>query len=382
VRARGRAGAAALAGALLVLAAALLALAATCAPVPLGDGPRRQTVRALAEQVVRPSLDATAARAAELRAAARALADAPSQATLDAARAAWRAARAPWRECDAFSFGPATDDRLAVAIDQLPVDPDKIEQEIAGAADLTADHVETIGANRKGFHAIEHLVFRADGDDAAVLASLTTDPLAPRRRQLVAALAENLERKVQELVRAWAPDGGGYAEVVAAPGASNSEYPTIKAVIDAFVNTSVFLAELVSDARIGKPLGLASGGAPQPTLEESGPSDNSLADMAGSVRGLRAVYTGARGGGGGAGGGISALVAAQSPALDREVRGQIDLALAAIEAIPRPFRAALTDHRAEVQAAYDAMKELKHLLGTEVLSVLGATLKFNDNDGD
>lgn len=372
-----------------VAAACLLALATTCTPVPLGDGPRRQTVRALATDVVRPALADVAARTAELAASVRALAAAPDQATLDAAQAAWRAARAPWKECEAFAFGPAADARLAVAIDQFPVEPAKLEAEIAGTAVLTADHVETIGADRKGFHAIEHLAFGA-GDDAAVLASLTTDASAARRRDLLVALAENLERKTRELERAWSPDGGGYAELVATPGASNATYPTIKAVIDAFVNESVFLTELVADARIGKPFGLATGGTPQPTLEESGPSDNSLADMASSLRGIRAIYAGARGdadddGGPGdnpSAGGIGALVAARSPATDREVYERLADAIAAIEAVPRPFRTAVLDHPAQVQAAYDAVKELKRLLGTEVLGVLGATLKFNDNDGD
>jgi predicted lipoprotein len=218
-----------------------------------------------------------------------------------------------------------------------------------------------------------------------VLASLTTGAAAARRLELVAALAGNLERKLLELARAWSPDGGGYAEAVAAPGSANPIYPTIKSVIDAFVNQSVFLAELVADARIGKPLGLATGGTPQPALEESGPSDNSLADMAASVRGIRAVYTGSRDGADGGsdtGGGISALVAAQRPATDREVRDLLAAALAAIDAVPRPFRVSIADHGAQVQAAYDAVKELKLILGTEVLAALGATLTFNANDGD
>jgi len=365
------------------IAACVLALATTCAPVPLGDGPRRQTVRALTEQVVLPTLGDVAARAAELAAAAGALAGAPSQQALDATQEAWRVARGPWKECDAFAFGPAMDERLAVAIDQFPVEPAKIESEIAGTAALTVDYIDTIGADRKGFHALEHLLFGA-GDDLAVLALLTTDAAAPRRRELLVALAQNLERKARELGSAWAPGGGAYAELLATPSAANPTYTTVKAAIDAFVNESVFLAELVADTRIGKPLGLSAGGTPQPALEESGPSDNSLADMAASLRGLRAVYTGARGadGASGSGAGIGALVAAQSPATDREVRDLIEQAIAAIEAIPRPFRAAIVDRPAEVQAAYDAVKELKRILATEVLAALGATLKFNDNDGD
>ena len=365
------------------IAACVLALVTTCAPVPLGDGVRRQTVRALTEQVVLPALGDVAARAADLRAAVDALAGAPSPPALDAAQEAWRAARVPWKECDAFAFGPAMDERLAVAIDQFPVESVKIEAEIAGTAALTVDYIDTIGADRKGFHALEYLLF-GGADDTAVLALLTTDAAAARRRELLVALAGNLERKVQELRRAWAPDGGGYAERVATPGAANPTYATVKAAIDAFVNESVFLAELVADARIGEPLGLATGGLPQPALEESGPSDNSLADMAASLRGIRAVYTGARDGAraGDGSGGIGGLVAAQSPATDREVRDLIERALAAVLAIPRPFRAAVVDRPGEVQAAYDAVKEVKRILATEVLAVLGATLKFNDNDGD
>ena len=361
-------------------ACALLALATTCTPVPLGEGVRRGAVRALTEQVVVPGLDEVVLRAGAMTEAARALADAPSQATLDVAQEAWRAARRPWKETEAFAFGPAMTDRLAAAIDQVPVDPAKIELEAAGTAELTDLYVDTLGANRKGFHAVEYLLFRGD-DDAAVLASLTTDAGAVRRRELAAVLARGVARDAGRLQAAWAPAaGGGYAETVTSPGAANATYPTIKSVVDAFVNESVFLAELAADARLGAPLGLSTGGTPRPELEESGPSDNSLADLAAAVRGMRNVYTGSRDGT--PGGGIGALVAARGPATDRELREAFDTALAAIDAIPRPFRTAVALHRAEVQAAYDAVKELKRILGTEVIALLGATLKFNDNDGD
>jgi predicted lipoprotein len=336
-------------------------------------------MRALTEEVVLPALDEVVLRAGALADAARALADAPTQPTLDAAQEAWRAARRPWKETEAFSFGPAMTERLSAAIDQIPVDPAKIELELAGTAELTDLYVDNLGANRKGFHAVEYLLFRGD-DDAAVLASLTTDAGAVRRRELAAVLARGIARDAGRLQTAWALTGGGYAETVTEPGAGNATYPTIKAVVDAFVNESVFLAELAADARLAAPLGLSTGGTPRPELEESGPSDNSLADLAATVRGMRSVYTGSRDGS--VAGGISGLVADRSPATDRELREAFATALAALDAVPRPFRTAVVDHRAEVQAAYDAVKELKRILGTEVVALLGATLKFNDNDGD
>lgn len=355
---------------------ALLGLCA-CTPVPLGEGQRRQLVRSLTVSVIVPKLE-EAAQAADALAAQLASLDAlgptAQLADLAAARTAWRAARVPWKQTEAFSFGPATDQLLTSKIDQA-IDFPKVDEEVAGSRPLTVAYVNSIGANRKGFHAVEYLLFGTPGtSDAVVLASLTSEPLADRRRAYMTACAGSLAGAAHQLVAAWdaGGTGGGFAATLTTPGADNTRYPTIKSVVDAFVNESVFLAESIADLRIGKPLGNASGGTPQPQLEESGPSDNSLADAAESLRSIELVYDGV----------IGDLVAAQSPATDREVRERIAQSIAAVEAVPRPFRVATVDHRAAVQAAYDEIKELKRLLGTEVLATLGATLKFNDNDGD
>ena len=342
----------------------------TCTVVPLGDGPRRTQVRAITDDVIVPTLDETADRTALLAAALADLAATPSPQTLTAAQAAWRAARVPWKQSEAFAFGPAMDERLAAAIDQA-ADPTRIDDELAGTAALTPAYVASLGANKKGFHAIEHLIFSPD--DAATVAAFTSEA---RRRDYASSLGIVIRDDTRRLAELWATD---YVATLTLPGAGNATFPTVKSVVDTLVNESVFLAELVADTRLGKPLGNASGGTPAPELEESGPSDNSLADMTASLQGIQAVYRGSRAE---EAGGIGALIASRSPALDREVETALAAALAAIAAVPRPFRVAVVSSRAEVEAAYAAVKELKILLATEVVATLGATLKFNDNDGD
>jgi predicted lipoprotein len=142
----------------------------------------------------------------------------------------------------------------------------------------------------------------------------------------------------------------------------------------------VFLSEFVASSKLGKPLGTSTGGVADPSLEESGPSDNSVEDMLGNLRSVRNVYLGTRTGTGGLG--ITTLVAKKSTSTDAAVKGALDDAIHLTESIPLPYRSALVEQRASVEAAYQSVKTLKRLLSTEVVALMGTTLKFNDNDGD
>jgi predicted lipoprotein len=370
-RARERLGVVLAATALAAIVA--VAVLVSCV-VSLGDGKRRITARELVHEVIVPTYDDVVDRSASLATAAHAFAAAPAQDTLDGLQDAWRVARVPWKQTDAFRFGPLSLQSLGTAIDQNPIDGSAIDALIAGSMPIDRSLFASQGANKKGFHAIEHLAFGTD--DATVLALLTADPLASRRVAYLVACADELAATTVALRDAWA----AYAAQLAAPGSDNAAFPTIKASIDALVNEIVFQAEFVADARIGKPSGTASGGVPQPELQESAPSDHSIVDMQNTLLGIRNVYLGAREGD--AGKGIGGLVVDASPATDRDVRAALDAALAAIDAIPTPYTQALLDQAPEVTTAYAAVQELQRVLATEVIGTLGATLKFNDNDGD
>lgn len=352
-----------------LLIAALVCLN-TCSPVPLGDGDRRITARELGAEVAVPTLDDLIARVTDLRVACETFSTKLNLATLRDAQVAWRAARVPWKQADAFGFGPASDLRLTPAMDQV-IDPTKVEEEVSGSGEISEASVTDMGANRKGFHALEYLLFTPN--ETAQLAVFSS---SPRRVALVVAYAQNLEARAKELREAWT----GEQDLLAHPGADNATYPTVADSIDAFVNESVFLAELAADARLGKPSGTATGGVVQLDLVESRPSDNSLDDLTNTLRGIRNVYFGSLDGTPGKG--IGKLIVAASPSTDRDVREALSASFDAVAAIPRPYEQALTAKAPEIEVALNAIKELKTILATEVVGVLGATLKFNDNDGD
>ena len=361
-----------------VAATLLLIAVASCGQAPSGDGEKIRTIESTLTQVIEPTFADMESTAKALQTAVAAVVVDPTAVTLDAARVAWRAARVPWKNSETFGFGPAMDLRLVVAIDQSPIDPLKVDEEINGVAQLSSDYVEQLGANRKGFHAMEYLLFRAQ-DEAAVLPSLTSDSAAVRRRELLKAYSENFIVQVATLRTAWLV-AGGHRDLMLTAGASNPVYGTVKSVIDTLVNESVFVSEFLIKTRLGKPMGTATGGVPQPALEESGPSDNSIADLRGSVESVRNMYLGSRDGTVGVG--LTVLVAEQNPATDLAMQDALRAALAAINAVPQPFATSVVQMNPALDQALLAVRELKRLYATEVVAALGVTLRFNDNDGD
>jgi predicted lipoprotein len=358
------------------VAAILLAGAGACSPVPLGDGPRLMVVKTMAREVIGPALMVSATRARDLPDFFEFLASSPSPRSLMLARDAWVEARQQWKACSPMLFGPGRD--VASAVDWFPVDRKKIDELLASADPLTTARVAALGASRRGFHAMELLLF----DDAtagyvAEAALLDPGPATERRRIYLVGLAQDLGRQLDLLWAAWTP--GPQLAAFTGPGQGSSPYPTVAAAIDTVVNESITTAERAANL-LSKPLGLMSGGEPRPELAESLPSDQVTADLMANLRGIRDLYLGTRTGGDG--NGITVLIEQRSPGLDRRMRAALATALDRLAAIPHPFRAALLARDPSVTAAYEAVREVKRLASTELVANLGATVKFNDNDGD
>lgn len=352
---------------------AAIAIAACTLTLSLGDGPRRRVIGELVDDVILPTYTDVVAAVEVVSDSAHAFQQSPTSSNLGALRAAWRAAREPWKETDAFRFGPMSLQSLGVAMDQV-IDSAKVETEISGTQTIDAAYFASLGANKKGFHAIEYLIFDTSGlGDAGMIAMLVD----PRRMAFLVGATDDLVVNAHALLDAWTD----LAETVSDPGPDREKpYVTIKGSFDTFVNELANQAESVADSRIGKPFGVNNGGVLQPELEESRPSDNSVADMAAVLRGIRNIYFGSRDGTPGKG--IGGLVAAKSVMIDNDVRTALVRAQLAVDAIPRPFHDAILAADPRAIEARDAILEIKHVIHTEVVSILGTTINFNDNDGD
>jgi predicted lipoprotein len=342
-------------------------------------GPRRTFLRDLANVVALPGYRTLAAAAVELEAAVETLVTAPGAERLVVAQEAWRATRRAWKETEAFRIGPSETLRTSARIDWPTADPDQIDAEVAGPAALSSAHLDTLGAQKVGFPALEYFLFDPVAGDAGAVSRLAGESNA-RRRGYLLALAVNVRERTEELRDAWEPAGGNFGADLVDSGIGGSTFPTLKEAFDEVVNRLIFTAEVVEEDRLGAPLGVKTGGAPRPDLVESPRSGDALPGVVGNLQGIANVYRGTFQGGQGMG--IGTQVVPLSPAIDADVRQLLDAAIAAVEAVPTPLADAIVNHRDEALAAYEAVQNLRRALTLDVASVLGVKLTFGGNDGD
>jgi putative iron-regulated protein len=314
-------------------------------------------VSSIVENVYLPTFDSLNARAARLSAALDALAASPTPSNLSAAQSAWRATREMYERNEGFAFGPLITSEYDPNMDTWPIDRAGIDALVLGSASITKEQIDLEDGTLKGFHGIEYILFGDHG--ATTAASLTAG-----QRAYLSAAGQSLAAVAFALDEAWSPSGGNFAGQLTSAGDGASVYASMGAALQEIVSGLIEPTDEVPNSKIALPL--SSGDT---YFEESAFSDNTLADLGNDLHGAYAVYTGSFGGDAN---GISVLVAAQSPALDRRVRAQFAAAFAALDAVGPSFDDALHHDPDALRAAQQAILTLNHTLVNQVAPIAGA----------
>ena len=301
----------------------------------------------------------------------------PTEAELEAVRGAWREARGAWSRCLAHLFGPEVDLLLESKIDAFPPSDEQIQAALVAPGPLDALAIERLGANAKGFFALERLLFDAPGESEA-MPVLGQGRGSTRQREMVVAMAANLETVTAQLRDLWEPERGGFARQFAEAGTRSSELATRDAAFDLVVNRMVAFTEWVADVHLVLPSGRnADPPEPHPELVRARRSGNSIQDASDEVEGLLRLYLGSHDGSG-----LGAFVAQASPELDAALRDAFGQAIERIVSIPQPLDRAITEAPDEVRLAYEAVKRLQVAIATELVAVYQTTLRVVRFDGD
>lgn len=361
----------------LALPLALLSTAAACGDDGGKDGlaDAQPAIDQYAANV-RAGYTDSLAGATALRIAVDAFVAAPDATTLQAAKAAWLAAREPYGQTEVFRFyeGPIDneDTGLEGEINAWPLDEVYIDT-LVNDANFEITKANLAGKNEvggdkniaTGYHAIEYLLWGADtnpdGPGARDVTDYTTAANFERRKQYLAAIAELLVDDLTATSDAWA-EGSAY----------RIDFTDTAGPEEALRRIMLGMGSLAGAELSGERMTVALENRDQED-EHSCFSDNTHRDIYANARAVENAYLGRWASTDGPG--LDDVVKARDPELDTRMRAELAATAAAIAAIPMPFDQAITDDakRPLVEAAIDALKaetetivEIGELLGIQI----------------
>ena len=305
-------------------------------------------------------------RAVALQSALQVLTDRPSPASLEAAKNAWKRARIPYGETEAFRFygGPIDDaDGPEGQLNAWPMDESYVDYVegnpcagIINDADTPITQEHLLALNEQGgeenvsigYHAIEFLLWgqdlSADGPGARPVSDYVE---APRRIRYLHTVAAQLVGDLESLVQEWAPGRNGNYRT-----AFLSQEPK-----EALRQIMVGVGTLSRSELAGERMAVALESRDQED-EHSCFSDNTHVDIVRNAQGIQNVIEGRYQRSNGAllkGPGILALLQDERRA---ELQGKARNAMAAVHAIQPPFDREIVSSigRQRVQAAIHALR--------------------------
>jgi predicted lipoprotein len=344
-----------------------------CASEGQGDT-RRTLLERWSTELIVPLYGEFEQRSEDVSATVDALCAAPSETTLAAARTAWEGAREPFKRAEVFAFGPYSrpEFRIGPKIDSWPARPEEVEEWIAGTNPVDPATLAELGIWHKGLPVIEYFLFSPQASAQAELEDA-------RRCEYLRSTAAELVSRAREIHLAWAPEAGDFANQLSGAGRTSTAWRSLRDAFGEVVNRMGFTIENVRRDKLGRPLGDMTGGTAQPNETESRFSGRAIRDILDNLAGIELLFFGDASR---SLPGVSSYAIERGRNFDDQFRAALDGARTALEAVNLPLGEAVSSEADRVRDASARLNELQSLIQTELISALGLSLNFNDNDGD
>ncbi|MBD1998842.1 peptidase M75 [Leptolyngbya sp. FACHB-541] len=323
----------------------------------------RQIITDFVDQLIIPNYQLLTERSGNLATAIDAFVSNPDETTLEAARQAWLATRAPWEQSEAFAFGPAASLGLDAELDDWPLNEADVQAVLNSSDTLTPEYIDGLQTSQKGFHAIGFLLFGTESDKSL-------QAFTPRELEYLGAIAPVFDQTANDLLSSWTEGVDGYpayrSEFVNA-GESSSAYPTVQAAGEEIVQGIMGILDELGNVKIGEALE-----AQNPFLLEGRFAQSSLQDFQNNLLSAKNAYLGEFPAAGTDGRSLSDFVVAVDPSLDAQIRQQMETASTALAEIPAPIEQTLCDRsaRPQIEAAQTSVIELFETFEQRVLPLV------------
>jgi uncharacterized iron-regulated protein len=271
----------------------------------------------------------------------------------------WKLARDPWESNENFAFGPVVNDGIDGNTDDWPFDRIAFDAILSSSQTLDQAYASQMTTSTKGFHAIEYLIFGADG-------TKTANGFSQRELQMLDLLTADLTGQANHLVLRWTPGtSDSFYDAFVSAGAGSLLYPTTQSALGDVLGSMVDITNELPNNKIQIPLLLQSS-----VYLESWFSDYSYYDYLNNIKGVYSVYLGQYGSTT-AQKNLSSLVAGANPSVNEKVVTQFKLCLALLELIqPTSMNQAILTRQNQLKELITELQKLNRFLDEDVRQVL------------
>ncbi|GAA4836177.1 hypothetical protein GCM10023331_21760 [Algivirga pacifica] len=331
----------------------------------------------IGDNIMQPKYNAFKTASTSLMDKTTAFVNNPTEETLSNAQLAWTDAMESWSAVEVFSTGPVEQMMIKEAIYSWPVKTAAVEENITNAPnEINAEYINSLPAVdintglalSQGLAVVEYLLFGKDLSTTEVLASFSDEQRLAYLQTLTEVLAghatsitEALPEFLPLFVSADGKDVGSSTNMIA--------------------NDLLIMIETMKNEKVGIPLGKKSLGQPLPLNVEALFSRHSLPLLMISLESTQELFIGKEGlGYDDYLNEVDARI--NNTPLSEVILAQFQACKTAAEAINDPLEVAITSEKENVENLYNELKKLVTLTKSDMMSQLGLSVTFSDNDGD
>ncbi len=282
---------------------------------------------------------------------------------------ALKAARLGWQDCMMFDFGPASTNGLASTLNIFPIDKLTIENNIQnGNFSVNA----AAASDERGYQAISYLVHGGETDQDLVAQFDNSD----NRKTYLLTITDLILQNSVATLDDWENE---YQQTF-----KDSQGTDVGSSLGQLVNAlTQTLERNTRDAKLGIPVGLRSLGIPNPDRVEGLYTPNSVEFLVRNLNAYKNLFTGTSSGDGL----LDYLDEIEAKTIDNEnmsanILAQLDACIVAAELIQEPLYIEVVDNPEQTNATIAELQRLLVLIKTEMVSAIGISITYQDNDGD
>lgn len=337
---------------------------------------RKAMLTNYAEGYIIPAYADMTAKLTELKSSVDQFTADPTEVKLTALQQAWKTAYLTWQKVDMLEFGPGEDISLRMYMNTYPATVSKINNNIAAGS----YNLEQFGnKDAQGFPALDYLL-NGIGTRQEVLSAYAADGQAAARKQYLKDIAAKMLEKVQTVNNNWATYKNTFIESTGTDAGSS-----LSKLVNSYV---LYFERYLRSGKVGLPVGVMTGvAAPQLTEAYYSPElSKELASAA--LNAMKHFYDGRIYNTGVEGQGLRDYLAAigtkdnNGKLMSDVIATEMDEAITSLNALNVTIKDGVSNNRADVISVYESLQEIVPLLKVDMVSALGISITYVDNDGD